>query len=77
MVYQGGVMGKINAPRARVDDPKRFSSRRKIDLGSKTVVALKAHHKRQIEEQLKSPSWEEKGFVFTTHQGGYLHPQTL
>ena len=24
-----------------------------------------------------SPSWEEKGFVFTTHQGGYLYPQTL
>jgi len=60
-----------------VDDPKRFSSKRKIDLGSKAVAALKAHRKRQAEEKLKSPSWEERGFVFTTHQGGYLHPQTL
>ena len=41
------------------------------------MAALKAHRKRQAEEKLKSPSWEERGFVFTTYQGGYLHPQTL
>lgn len=60
-----------------LDDPKRFSSRRQIDLGEETVAVLRAHRKHQAEERLAAPEWREDGFVFTTHMGGYLHPQTL
>jgi integrase len=61
----------------QIDDPKRFASRRSIDLGDRTIATLKAHRKRQKEEKLAALTWQDDGFVFTTHAGGYLHPQTL
>ncbi len=62
-----------------IDDPKRFDSKRRLEISSEVAATLKEHRKRQAEERIAAASgaWRDEGFVFTTHSGGYLHPNTL
>jgi integrase len=62
-----------------IDDPKRFDSKRRLEISSEVAAILKEHRKRQVEERMAAASgaWRDEGFVFTTHAGGYLHPNTL
>jgi integrase len=62
-----------------IDDPKRFDSKRRLEISSEVAATLKEHRKRQAEERMATASgaWRDEGFVFTTHSGGYLHPNTL
>jgi integrase len=62
-----------------IDDPKRFDSKRRLEISSEVAAILKEHRKRQAEERMAAASgaWRDEGFVFTTHSGGYLHPNTL
>ena len=62
-----------------IDDPKRFDSKRRLEISSEVAATLKEHRKRQAEERMAAASgaWRDEGFVFTTHSGGYLHPNTL
>ena len=60
-----------------IDDPKRFSSKRRLDISPKVAAVLKEHRRRQTEERLAAGQWRDEGFVFTSRSGGFLHPNTL
>ena len=50
--------------------PKTKRSRRRIDLGSASVAALKARRKDQLEERMmKAGLWEDRGLVFPSSVG--------
>jgi integrase len=51
-------------------EPKTKRSRRRIDLSAGSVVALKSHRKRQLEEQMqKAGLWKDHGLVFPSSVG--------
>ena len=55
--------------------PKTPRSRRAVSLDSETVVAIRAHRKRQLEERvLAGDAWEDEDLVFCDGLGGPLHP---
>ena len=59
-----------------VEAPKTAKGRRNIRLIAPTVVALRAHYKRQLEVRLKAgPDWRDGGFVFTTGIGTTIDPR--
>ncbi len=65
--------------RAPLRDPKTERSRRTIDLDAASIAALRAHRKRQAEEQLAAlGAWPEDGpeagLVFTDEVGRPLRP---
>src|SRR5215211_5624487 len=50
--------------------PKTPRSRRKIELSNTARSALRAHHKRQLEEQMKKAGlWKDHGLVFPSAVG--------
>jgi integrase len=56
----------------RVTDsgPKTEKGRRTLSLDPTTVTALRAHRRRQLEEQLAwSAGWTDSGLVFTRDDG--------
>lgn len=54
----------------RLTTPKTAKSRRRIDLPSLAVEALRAHRTRQLEERLRAgEGWEEHRFIFTRNDG--------
>ncbi len=62
----------------RFTEGKRDRSRRRIDLGASTVVALKAHRTRQNEERLKYAGlWEDNGLVFCKEDGGPIRAYNM
>lgn len=62
-----------------LDDPKRFASKRRIEISPRVAAVLKDHRTRQLEEQLRTGpgKWRDEGFVFTSRWGGHLHPNNL
>lgn len=57
--------------------PKSNRSRT-ISLGSETIVAMRAHRRRQLEERMAwGEAWTDSGYVFVTEDGQALHPQRL
>ncbi len=55
--------------------PKTPRSRRSVSLDPETVVALRAHRKRQLEEHvLAGDAWQGENLVFCDELGGPLHP---
>jgi integrase len=60
-----------------IHDPKRFSSKRRLDISPKVIVALREHKKRQAKEKLAAVQWRDEDFVFASHSGGHIHPNTL
>jgi integrase len=58
--------------------PKTTSGRRSIALPSSCVTVLRKHRAAQHTERLRlGPIWEDNGFVFTNHTGGWLHVNSL
>lgn len=56
-------------------EPKTRKSRRSIALDPRTLAALKAHRKRQLEERLAwGTGWNDTGLVFTHEDGRALRP---
>jgi integrase len=50
--------------------PKTKRSRRRIDLSTASIAALKAHRKRQLEERMqKAGLWRDHGLVFPSTVG--------
>jgi integrase len=50
--------------------PKTKRSRRRIDLSTASIAALKAHRKRQLEERMqKAGLWRDHGLVFSSTVG--------
>jgi integrase len=66
--------GTVRVNRALSDGefaaPKRPRSRRKIDLSGTARAALRAHRKRQLEEQMKRAGlWQDHNLVFPSTVG--------
>jgi len=60
------------------ETPKSKSSARTIGLDPLTVAALKAHHRRQLEERMAwGSAWTDSGLVFTREDGLGLHPERV
>ena len=54
--------------------PETAHSRRRVDIGSLAVEALRVHRGRQAEERLRAANlWVDKDLVFCGPMGGYLH----
>lgn len=69
-----GNDGSLRINRALSDgkltEPKRKRSRRRIDLSAGSIVALKVHRKRQLEERMqKAGLWRDHGLVFPSSVG--------
>lgn len=60
-----------------VGEPKRQSSKRRLELGKGTVAALKAHRARQKEERLAAAEYADEGWVFAKKDGGPIAPSTF
>ena len=62
----------------RLVEPKTRLSRRAIDLPPTVVASLRAHRRRQLEEELASTDWRnEWGLVFTTDRGRPLDASSV
>jgi integrase len=60
-----------------IDNPKRFASKRRIEISPKVAAVLKEHRRQQAAEELAAPNWRDEGFVFASRSGGFVHPNTL
>ncbi len=70
----GASSGSLRVNRAlsggKLATPKTKRSRRRIELGTGSVAALKAHRKRQLEERLqRAEFWQDHGLVFPSIVG--------
>jgi integrase len=57
-------------------EPKN-ASRRTVGLPQRTVEALRNHRRRQLEEKLRAPHYEDSGLVFATGKGTPLDAQNI
>lgn len=61
--------------RLSVSPPKTAKSRRSVALDARTVAALQAHRKAQLEERLAfGGDWPDHDLVFTREDGEPIHP---
>jgi integrase len=59
-------------------DTKTKKGRRRVNLTPRTVAALKAHRKRQLEERVRLAGlYEDRGLVFSTGTGAIVSPENL
>jgi integrase len=62
----------------KVGETKTKRDRRQDDLTPRTVKALRAHRKRQLEEKIKLAGlYEDRGLIFTTRTGAPVKPENL
>ncbi len=61
----------------KVDDLKTPTSRRSVDLDERTVVLLRRHRRRQLEQQMASGRRGEDEFVFAKVDGSFIHPDLI
>lgn len=55
--------------------PKSDAGERVVPLDDETVIVLRAHRARQLEERMAwGPAWTDSGLVFTKEDGSPLHP---
>jgi len=70
LVREGGryVLGETKTKRGR----------RQVNLTPRTVAALKAHRKRQLEQRVKLAGlYEDHGLIFSSENGTPLNPENL
>ena len=61
-----------------VGDTKSKKGRRRVNLTPRTVAALKAHRKRQLEERVRYAGLhEDRGLIFSTQTGAIVSPENL
>lgn len=59
-------------------DTKTKKGRRRVNLTPRTVTALKAHRKRQLEERVRYAGLhEDRGLIFATQTGAIVSPENL
>jgi integrase len=59
-------------------DTKNKKGRRRVNLTPRTVAALKAHRKRQLEERVRYAGLhEDRGLIFSTQTGAIVSPENL
>jgi integrase len=58
--------------------PKTERGARRVPIPAEVVTRLRAHRRRQLEEQLKAgDAWRYVGTVLTNEIGGYVEPRSL
>lgn len=63
------------ANKVRFSEPKTKAGQRSVALDQGTVVALRDHRRRQLEERLaRGPARSDTGLVFTREDGQFIHP---
>jgi integrase len=70
LVREGGryILGETKTKRGR----------RRVNLTPRTVTALKAHRKRQLEERVRLAGlYEDHGLIFASENGTPLNPENL
>lgn len=77
-----GSLARVNVgtndSRLVVQEPKTARSRRRVELGSLAVTALREHKRRQLEEHIaNAPFWQERDLVFCNRTGGYVAQNKL
>jgi integrase len=61
-----------------IASPKTARSRRRVDVGTLAVDALRTHRRRQIEDRLRAANlWVDRGLVFCGPTGGFLQPVSV
>jgi integrase len=61
-----------------VGETKTRRGRRQVNLTPRTVAALKAHRKRQLEQRVRLASlYEDRGLIFASEDGTPLNPENL
>jgi integrase len=61
-----------------VGETKTKRGRRQVNLTPRTVAALKAHRKRQLEQRVKLAGlYEDHGLIFSSESGTPLNPENL
>ena len=61
-----------------VGETKTKRGRRRVNLTPRTVTALKAHRKTQLEERIRhSDLYEDQGLIFATNVGTPFNPENL
>ncbi len=64
--------------RYAVGETKTKRGRRQVNLTPRTVAALKAHRKGQLEEKIKFAGLhEDRGLIFSTRVGTPVNPENL
>src|ERR687889_1320299 len=64
--------------RHKVGETKTRRGRRRVNLTPRTVNALKAHRKRQLEERMRlAETYKDRGLVFSTSVGTPVNPENL
>src|ERR671920_1174067 len=64
--------------RHTVGETKTRRGRRQVNLTPRTVNALKAHRKRQLEERMRlAETYKDRGLVFSTSVGTPVNPENL
>jgi integrase len=64
--------------RHELGETKTRRGRRRVNLTPRTVAALKAHRKRQLEERMRfSDLYQDRGLIFATRVGTPLNPENL
>ena len=59
-------------------EPKTKTSRRSVSIPPNVVALFKRHSAKEAAKQLKKgEAWKKSEFVFTTHDGDDLHPQSF
>jgi integrase len=63
----------------QLSEPKTSAGKRTLMIDPATIAALRAHRKRQLEEQLAwSSNWKNsEGLVFVREDGSMIHPERL
>ena len=61
-----------------VGETKTKRGRRRVNLTPRTVAALKAHRKRQLEQRVRLAGlYEDQGLIFASENGTPLNPENL
>jgi integrase len=61
-----------------IGETKTKRGRRRVNLTPRTVAALKAHRRRQLEERMRrSDLYKDQGLIFATSVGTPLNPENL
>jgi len=59
-------------------EPKTQRGRRTAPLSAEVIAVMRAHRKRQAEEQLRAgEAWQQSGLVLATEVGGMVEPRNL
>jgi integrase len=61
-----------------VGETKTKRGRRRVNLTPRTVAALKAHRRQQLEERVRNSGlYDDRGLIFATNVGTPLNPENL